>query len=44
MVETDRPIGTYDMFNGGGINFITETVNGGYNSDNTTWHLKLQFC
>tara|TARA_A100001201_G_scaffold99554_2_gene85723 strand:- start:5173 stop:6594 length:1422 start_codon:yes stop_codon:yes gene_type:complete len=39
--ETDRPICTYDMFNGGGIIpfYHGNTYSGGYNSSNSTWHL-----
>jgi hypothetical protein len=39
--DTDRPIGTYDMFNSGGlISFYHGTnYSGGYRSDTGDWHL-----
>ena len=39
--ETDRPIGTYSMFNNGGVipYYHGSNYSGGYNSDNSTWHL-----
>ena len=39
--ETDRPFGTYQMFSGGGLisYYHGSNYSGGYNSDNSTWHL-----